>query len=188
MVGYRMIGACLVLLSLLGCQQRHQEETSWNPVLEPTDFIYLDDTLARGLEQIELTQEHIHAGDRDATRQNLLACRRSLLELRHYFVPLTQVRQLVYDAGRLYALHRVDAARANLLQAGKVMAEVGNSADGPLQKTTGEVEIMIDRLLLALDQSPGDVPELLESLGHKINMLALKGDLVLAGVRFAEEQ
>jgi len=51
-----------------------------------------------------------------------------------------------------------------------------------------EAEVMIDRLLLAMEQSPANVPEQFQSLGHKINMFAIKGDLVLSGVRFSEER
>lgn len=178
---------CLLGLLLGGCQQ-DQKSLPWLPVLEPSSFSHLEDTVDKGLDKLGRAEDDLAAGDQEEARIHLLEGKRALLELRHYFVPMTRVRQLVYDAERLYVLNRVEEARDNLNQARDLLIGIGNSDGEVLKETVNEVEVMIDRLLLAIEQSQSNVSDLFETLGHKANMLAIKGDLVLSGVRFTGER
>lgn len=185
---YRTVLLCILGLFLAGCRQDRQQSGPWLPVLEPTSFSYFDDTVSKGLARINQAEEGLEAGNREKALEELRQSRRALLELHHYFVPMTQVRQMVYDADRLYALNRSEAARVNLIRAKDILSSIGKSDGETLREAADEAEVMIDRLLLAMEQSPADVSELFQSLGHKVNMLAIKGDLVLSGVRFPEER
>jgi hypothetical protein len=104
-----------------------------------------------------------------------------------YDIPITEVRQLVYDAGRLYALGRHPQAGRYLDRAARLMQQVGET-DGPtvLNKST-EILRLIKDLRLGMEENPASVPEKFESLGHKVNMMALKSSLVLSGVHFLEK-
>ena len=188
MSAYRIVLLCIFGLFLVGCQQDRQKSGPWLPVLEPTSFSYLEDTVARGLAWIDRAEAELAVKNQEKALENLQQSRHALLELRHYFVPMTQVRQLVYDADRLYFLNRVKEARNNLTRARGFLIAIGNSDGETLRKAASEAETMIDRLLPAMEQSPSNVAEQFRSLGHKVNMLAIKGDLVLSGVRFSEEQ
>jgi hypothetical protein len=88
----------------------------------------------------------------------------------------------------LYVLNRVEEARGNLTRAKDILIAIGKSDGEPLRIAAREAEAMIDRLLLAMEQSPEDVSKLFQSIGHKVNMLAIKGDLVLSGAHFPEER
>lgn len=188
MSAYRIVLLCIFGVFLVGCRQDNQKSGPWLPVLEPTSFSYLEDTVARGLARIDRAEAELAIKNQEKALENLQQSKRALLELRHYFVPMTRVRQLVFDADRLYVLDRVEAAKDNLTRARDLLIAVGNSDGETLRKAASEAEAMIDRLLPAMEQSPSNVPEQFRSLGHKVNMLAIKGDMVLSGVRFPEER
>lgn len=183
----QMILFCLAALLLWSCQQNRQGEGFWLPILEPTSFNYLEKTVANGLARIDEADADLKSGNNEQAQENLQKGRRALLELRHYFVPMTQARQLIYDADRLYVLNRTEASQRNLNQAKEILIGLSNSNNGSLKNATDEVEVLIDRLLLSIKDPSSDISALFESLGHKVNMLTIKGDLVLSGVRFSEE-
>lgn len=185
----RIIVCCVLVAALCSCSQDSAKQGPWLPVLEPASFNYLEDAVERGVQEIDQAAEELAAGRCEDARGRVLAGRRVLRELGYYFVPMTQVRQLVFDADRFYGLNRFDVAKKNLLQAREVLARIADSGGRPLQKKVVEVEVKIDQLLENIARESSDkVPELFEALGHEVNMLAIKGDLVLTGVHFPGEQ
>jgi hypothetical protein len=103
------------------------------------------------------------------------------------YLPMTEVRRLVYDADRLYYLKRVEEAKGNLDKAKKLLVQIGHAVDPSLDKVTTEVVLVIEDLTLALDNSPGKVSDIFAKLGERINMMLLKGELVLAGATFKNQ-
>jgi hypothetical protein len=57
-----------------------------------------------------------------------------------------------------------------------------------VNKSLDDVEVLLKHLLLALEKNPAKVAGLFRTLENDINLLLLKGDLVLAGARFREER
>ncbi|MBN2429023.1 MAG: hypothetical protein JXK94_11865 [Deltaproteobacteria bacterium] len=178
-----------IVLLLIGCQAEQRSEVpSRIPVMEPPGFIFLQNTVIRGLDEIERAEAEINKKDLPSAAKALKDVRHTFLKLRHYFIPMTEVRQLIYDADRLYVLKKADAARDYLARARKIVEEVRGSGGRTVSRSLDDVEVMLEHLLLAMEQKPGKVPGFFQTLEHDVNLLLLKGELVLAGVRFTEER
>lgn len=174
------------LATALSCRQREPE--TWIPVFEETGYSYLDDTVGEIREGLRDASGNMAGGDPGAARKALDRTEDSLLALQHYYLPLTWVRQYVYDADRLYFLKKTLEAKERLDRARASLAAVGE-ADGPaLRSAVEEVIVMVDDLILALEESSPSVPEKFRALGHKINLMLNKGALILAGADFGEKR
>ncbi len=187
----RLVSLALVLSIaigvLSGCQEP-KEHQPWIPVLEDTGFTYLESTVTEALKDLDRASKKLDAGYSAQAQKSLKQTRRWLLKLQHYYLPMTEVRRLVYDADRLYYLKRVEETEGNLDKAKKLLVQIGHTADPSLQKITTEVLLAIDDLVLALENSPGKVPDSFAKLGERINMMLLKGELLLAGATFQDQQ
>lgn len=171
------------LLGLSGC--RSEQTTPWVPVLEETGFSYLEEAASRIRESQQQAQQDLAAGRTDDARVSLQRAAEAAAVLVLYAIPVTEVRQLVYDAGRLYALDRQQQAKRKLERAAGLMQQIGKN-DGPaLLAEATEVFLQIKDLLLAMEVNPASVPEKFKALGHKVNLLALKSGLVLSGAHFS---
>ncbi len=97
---------------------------------------------------------------------------------------MTEVRQLVYDADRLLFLKKVDKTQEKLKQANKLLTDIANS-DGPnLEEPVNKLVLMIDELILSIQESSSTVPKKLRDVGHRVNLMALKGELILTDAKF----
>lgn len=163
--------ACLSLLLLLGGCSR-EEKQPWVPLLEDTTFSYLADTTRQALDDL-------HAGTPEKAEHQLLA-------LQHFFIPMTQVRQLVFDADRLAFNGRADQAGQKLEQAREILLKVGDADGEPLRAAVEELLVMLDGLQRTLRERPAEAPAGLAELGHKVNLMLTRGDLVLAGAKFGQ--
>jgi hypothetical protein len=173
------------LPGLPGC--RSEKTTPWVPDLEETGFSYLEETARRIRESQQQAQQDLAEGRTDDARVSLQRAAEAAAVLVLYDIPITEVRQLVYDAGRLYALDRHQQAERKLDRAAGLMQQIGGS-DGPtLLRESTEVFLLIKDLLLSMEVNPASVPEKFKSLGHKVNLMALKSGLVLSGAEFTSK-
>jgi hypothetical protein len=173
------------LPGLSGC--RSERTTPWVPVLEETGFSYLEETASRIRESQQQARQDLAAGRTDDARVSLRRAAEAAAVLVLYAIPVTEVRQLVYDAGRLYALDRQQQAARKLERAAGLMQRIGKNNGPALLAEATEVFLQIKDLLLAMEVNPASVPEKFKALGHKVNLLALKSGLVLSGAHFSEK-
>lgn len=97
----KKILCCLVFLSLISCQKESRE---WNPVFEDTSFEYLHTEIDRSLSLIDETSREVEKNNAEPVQKKLNQVRSRLLEIKDYYIPLTTVRQKIYDAERFYKL------------------------------------------------------------------------------------
>jgi hypothetical protein len=155
--------------------------------MEETGFSYLEETARRIREAHQQAQQDLAEGRTDDARVSLQRAAEAAAVLVFYDIPITEVRQLVYDAGRLYALDRHQQAERKLDRAAGLMQQMAKN-DGPaLLREATEVFLQIKDLLLAMEVNPASVPEKFKALGHKVNLMALKSGLVLSGTHFSEK-
>lgn len=173
------------LPGLSGC--RSEKTTPWVPVLEEPGFSYLEETARRIRESQQQAQQDLAAGRTDDARVSLQRAAEAAAVLEFYDIPITKVRQLVYDAGRLYVLDRQQQAERKLERAAGLMQQIGKNNGPALLAEATEVFLQIKDLLLAMEVNPASVPEKFKALGHKVNMMALKSGLVLSGAHFSEK-
>lgn len=192
----------IVLFSVLGLLlnacEADQKSVNGLPLLEPTSFSSLENSVSQGLKEIDRVEEDLAAGKQKEAQKNLLKARAALLELKYYFIPMTQVRQVIYDAGHLHSIGRQRDALAHLARADRVLGDIETHGNGSFQKALQELRVMIEKLRETLEQerqttSKKDLVDLSKSaaaqfgeLGHKANMMVIKGDLILSGVDFIQ--
>jgi hypothetical protein len=173
----------LFLGNISACQSSERTAEPWIPVLEDTSFSYLKDSVSEAVKALKEAEKRIRNSEEkyDALFQPVMD---SLLNLHFYYVPMTEVRQLVYDADRLFYLRQTQQAQEKLKRAHEVLLNIA-TANGPhLEESVNEVIASIDDLSVNIQESSGKVLEKLREVGRRVNFMCLKGELVLSGDTF----
>lgn len=188
------------LVVLTGCQDSSIERGVWVPTLEDTGFTHLHTAGERLQASLSELQTDLTQGKIETARQEVEKAQKHIRTLIYYDIPITEVRQLIYDAGRLHALNRHDATLEHLNRADHLLGEMETHGNSSLSQALQEPMGMIERLRQTLEQerratSTKYLKELSHSaaaqfsdLGHKVNMMAIKGDLILSGVEFNQSK
>jgi hypothetical protein len=185
-------GLCVLILGLFavmisGCQQSQETQGPWIPVLEDTGFSYLRDSVSQALTAVKEASHELQASSEARSREDLQTAMDSLMKLHLYYLPITEVRQLIYDADRLFYLKEVDKTQQKLRSANNLLVEIARSGDQNLEASVNEAVLMIDDLLLNIQESTDKVTEKFREVGHHINLMATKGELILSGAEFHYE-
>ena len=177
-----IIIAISALLLFTWCQSKDEP---WIPVLEDTRFNYLDTSVTKVLKILENTTNQLTKDDYKSANQSLLNAENALLILKDYYIPLTEIRQLIYDADRIYYLKRIAESKTKLEEARVLLQKINQQAiSQSLNEPIMEVIQMIDDCILTLDKNFPESIAKLKNLGHKINLMIFKGDLILSGIQF----
>jgi len=168
-----------LLMSIIfnSCSKRPPEP--WKPVLEDTSFEYFNEPISEALNAINDASEKINSNQNQDASLQLEQAQQALFKLQHYYVPMTNVRQLIYDADRLYYLKRFEGTNHKLEHARQLLHDIIDSFKPNLTETIDEVILMIDDVMLAIEDAPPTVPEKFAKLGHKVNLMTVKGELIL---------
>jgi len=175
-----LVAAVAVVVGFLLGRGLQSCPVPWVPVLEETGFEYFDaslDRLSLGLDQVR--------GAGDGSEAAVAALSRELRRLQFYYLPLTEVRQLVYDADRLLYLEDREGARRNLLRAKEGVVAGTTAAGEGVRRSLEEVALMIDRVLLAVEDGSPDAPTRFQELGHRVNLMLLRGEIALSDEAFS---
>jgi len=178
---------CLCLGMLLGALIHSlvvdDNTRSWKPVLEKTSFQYLDYSVGDIIKGIHKVEEDLHNSKKGQLDKTLHHTMNLLLKLEYYYLPITEVRQLIYDADRLLSLDQIQNAKNNLVQAGNRLARI-ESLEGniPLKKSIGKLDNLIKEAILVIDGPDKLSVAKLEAAGAEANLMLLKGELVLSGI------
>ena len=185
------------LLLLLGaCQSPPPERDAWVPVMEQTGFEFLNQSGERLQEALQAGRTQLVAGHNPEAMARLADAENMVRVLLYYDVPITEVRQLVYDAGRLHALERREEALRYLDSANVKLADIAKHGSTAVQILIQETRSMVDDLRSLLDEErmaiaakdqidlSATIAAKFEALGHKVNLMALKSDMVVAGTDF----
>jgi len=175
----------LILLGKIAYDARQAPPKAWIPVLEGTNFEYLDEALDEALNKLEAANISLAGRNTAKAIEELQQTRQSLLALKSYYVPMTEIRQLIYDADRFYDLGQTKKARANLQTARKLLMQIAGAGSTEIDKPVDEVLEMIDELMVAMDHRSAEVSDKFEALGHRVNLMLLKGALILDEVEFS---
>jgi len=176
----------LLVASGIACQFFQSTAQPWIPVMEETSFHYLNVPLDEAMVAVQHATSEVTTERYAAADQSLRDASRSLAKLRRFYVPLTEVRQLIYDADRLFYLKRYEMTRKKLAQAKAIMLNMA-STGGPMLKTpVEEIIVALDDLLITIEISRDGTLEKLGALGHRVNLMLLRGELILADAKFNE--
>jgi len=173
-----------ILTALIGCQKDKQE---WNPIFENTSFNYLYTEIDRSISLIDEASSESSKENGASLKEKLHKARSRLLELKEYYVPLTTVRQKIYDAERFYKLEDITRCENLLNNSKSILKTVDSAAKNQVfDKVVLELETMIDAVILSLDDKSGSTTySKMKALGEHMNLMLEKGDLVLSGIEFS---
>jgi hypothetical protein len=154
---------------LISCNQVNKNCEPWIPVLEKTDFSYLAKAVDKCIE--------LQNNNKTAQLNN------QILKLKYYYLPMTEVRQLVYDADRLYYLKKPDFAIQKLNKADDILLIIGET-NPVLKKHTADLIYANSNLISSIKNSSKDVPQAFKKIAIELNLLLNKGELVLDNLEF----
>nr|WP_319492992.1 hypothetical protein [uncultured Desulfobacter sp.] len=168
-----------VLLMLSGCQP---QERDWNPIFKDTHFNYFNTRIEESLALVD----ELAVSPEESRQEKLALIRQQLLKLKDYYVPVTTLRQEVYDAERYLKIKDIGKAK-ELLRRGRstVTSLLGNTDKSVFDKVVLDLTAMIDETLFSLDHKDVDTAYArLKALGAHVNQMLYKGELVLSGTEF----
>jgi hypothetical protein len=172
---------------VIACERPQKTPEPWIPVLEDTAFSYLRDSVSEAVAAVNEASHELRAGQEARSVEALERAMDPLMKLHFYYLPITEVRQMVYDADRLFYLKQVDKTQYKLRAANRLLVDIGRSGGPNLETSVNELVLMIDDLLLNIEESSETVPEKFREVGHRVNLMAMKGELVLSGAKFHYE-
>ncbi|GAB4362812.1 MAG: hypothetical protein Kow0042_00140 [Calditrichia bacterium] len=168
----------------MNCERFQKNRQPWIPVFEDTHFTYLQTQSQKIQDAMDAIEQSIQSGSSEQAELSLAEARKFIQHLQHYYIPMTEVRQLIYDADRLYYLKRIEDARDKLQQAKSILLQISNPESPGLDRSLSEVVEMIDQLIFVMLNDPLQVPEKFQTLGRRTNIMLLKGDLILSESEF----
>ena len=168
---------------LFACDTRQQP---WNPIFEATSFRYLDHSIASALASIDSAEARLRENRPADAAEALEKTKQICLALKDYYIPLTEIRHQIYDADRFFYLGETDRTKHSLETSRQIIIEVNRFAEGaPIHSALRDLVSMIDGCILSLDENTGAANNLLKNLGHKVNLMLIKGGLTLSDMTFS---
>ncbi len=147
----------------------------------------LNDSVSKSVKAVKEASDKIQMGEKAESSEAIKQAMNELLKLHFYYLPVTEVRQLVYDADQLFYLKQSDATKNKLKEANNLLMHVAESDAPNHKRSINELIVMIDELIVNIQESSRAVPAKFREVGHRVNLMALKGELILSGVTFDYE-
>jgi len=173
----------LVLGILIGLQFSPKLPEPWKPVLETSSFDYMDDVVNGALMKMEEATREVGNSQTPKSTTAIQHVEQSLFKLKYYYLPITEVRQLVYDADRLFYLDQQDEAYQKLTNARDLLESIAKSDVLSVQKPLLELVSLLDELMVSMSRNSPRVAEKFYEVGHRVNMMAYKGELIISDVK-----
>lgn len=180
---FKKIAVGLVFLILLGCQQ---EKAEWNPIFEETSFEYFNSHIERSLALIDSASSEADRGNEDAAQEKMEQAKNSLLQIKDYYIPLTMVRQNIYDAERYFKLKDIKKAEKLLNDSISMVTSLDVTTKNTIfDKVILDLTSMTRDVMTSLNEgSKTDTYTKMKALGEHVNLMLSRGDLVLSGIKF----
>ncbi len=173
----------LVFLAIVGCGQNTHE---WNPIFEDTHFEYLNDHIRRSLSLLNTACVDVDEATATCNRDSLDKVRSQLLDIQDYYLPLTDIRQKLYDAERYVKLGDSKRAEKLLRNCKTIIAPFDlKTRSKVFDQVMLKLDRKVDEAVASLDENnKANTYEKMKALGEHINLMLYKGDLVLSGIEF----
>lgn len=172
----------LILLVLTGCQK---QSTEWNPVFEDTDFGYFNTEIKRSIATIDEAYSEAEKTNSEPVLEKLNQAKKRLLTLKDYYVPLTAIRQKIYDADRFYKLNKLQKSEKLLNEAKTILNSIElTTTNKTFDKVVLDLESMINEVIFSLNDDSAKTYDKMKKLGKHINLMLTRGDLILSGIKF----
>ena len=172
-----------MFLILFGCQQDNHE---WNPIFEETSFEYFNANLERSLSLIDEAYTEANQIKNESIQEKLSQTKNRLLEIKDYYIPLTVIRQKIYDAERSFKLENIEQSEKLLADSISMLSSLNATTKSEaFDKVILELESMMNAVIYSFKKdSKLNTYKKMKILGEHVNLMLSRGDLVLSGVEF----
>jgi len=172
-----------ILLILFGCQQ---EKYEWNPIFEETNFDYFKTNIELSLSLIDDAYSAANKKKEESIQEKLHQVKNRLLKIKDYYIPLTTVRQKIYDAERYFKLNNIKETEKLLNDSKSIIKSLDLTTKNKVfDKVILDLNSMINEVITSLDEdSKINNYNKMKTLGEHINLMLYRGDLVLSGIEF----
>jgi hypothetical protein len=172
-----------ILLILFGCQQ---EKYEWNPIFEETNFDYFKTNIELSLSLIDEAYSEENKRKEESIQEKLYQVKNRLIKIKDYYVPLTTVRQKIYDAERYFKLNNIKKSEKLLKDSKSITTSLDLTTKNKVfDKVILDLNSMINEVILTFDErSTVNTYNKIKILGEHVNLMLYRGDLVLSGVEF----
>jgi len=172
----------LIGLTLYSLFTTHKTE-NWKPVMEKIGFQYLDYSVEGLIKEIKKAELDLSKNKSTQLDKELHSTMILLFKLEYYYLPITEARQLIFDADRLVSMGKIKQAEKNLLKAitrlKKIERLKGNSI---IKNAVNDLENKIKQAILVLNEPYEKSSIKIESAGVASNLMLLKGKLILSTI------
>jgi hypothetical protein len=119
------------------------------------------------------------SGEDTPSREHLDEAEAALLRLQSYYLPLLEARQRTSNARQLAVHGDLRRAEEQLGLVETTLLDLAREGGGDMSRQVAEPLDLLEEARLALTQASPDAPARLAALTERLELLLLKGDLVL---------
>jgi hypothetical protein len=170
--------ACALLAPLVGVVACQSIEAPAPAVVVDPEVPFLDSEVDRALTSLREAREAVPGEDAQA-RRHLDEAEAALLRLQTYYLPLLEARQRASNARQLAVHGDLHRAEEQLGLVETTLLDLARGGGGDLARQVAEPLDLVEEARLALTQASPDAPARLADLTERLELLLLKGDLVL---------
>jgi len=170
--------ATTLLAALAGALACQSIETSAQAVVVDPEAPFLDSEVDRALTSLREAREALPE-EVTPVREHLDRAEAALLRLQTYYLPLLEARQRASNARQLAVHGELRRADEQLGFIEGTLLELARTGGGDMSRQAAEPLDLVEDARLALTQSSPEAPARLAELTERLELLLLKGDLVL---------
>lgn len=174
--------AAVLLVLLLSWLLARDNGNQWVPGPEEASTRFLNIEIERALTAVDAGMAALPADPR-AARRSLSEAKAPLLRLRHYYLPLVEARTGAHGALSWYHLGEPQRALDELQRVEEVLLEMSALGDPQLSRELDEALQTVVQARAAVTAKRDDAPGILEDLGSRLNVLLVRGGLVVHGTQ-----
>lgn len=171
---------------LIGSQFVKKSPQPWKPVLETANFDYMDDILNNAVLNVKDAVSQGQNAQMVESTSDFQQIELALFKLKYYYLPITEVRQLIFDSDRLFYLGEKEEAYQKLTNARALLESIAESDVLSVQKPLTELISLLEELMVSMSKNSPGIAEQFHEVGHRVNMMAYKGELIISDVKIPE--
>jgi hypothetical protein len=174
----RLFAASALLATAAGTIGCQWIEPSCAAAITSPRVSFLESEVERVLGAIREAREALPSRGEDA-RGSLDRAEASLLRLQDYYLPLLEARLRASNAHQLAASGDLRRAEDELADIEKALLTVARTGGTEMGREVRDPLDLLEEARLALTESSPEAPARLETLADRLELMLLKGDLVL---------
>lgn len=188
----------LIFFILLSCRDTFAPKGECAPVFEQTGYEYLNTAGERLNKSLQTSIELLNKGRQADALENLTIAKNEAFILIYFDIPITEARQLIYDAGHMHTMGYHKEASIYLSRVEFIIDKIMQHMNEPVRESLRRLYLMTTEIRLLIEEESqiksdeellniaAEISTKTNMLGHKVNMMALKSDLLLSGARFSD--